>query len=383
METAREDARWMRRALRLAAKGFTPPNPMVGCVIVRDGEVVGEGYHPAAGQPHAEVFALQAAGERARGATAYVTLEPCCHWGRTPPCTDALIAAGVARVVAAATDPNPLVNGRGLEALRVAGIAVSVGTLEAEARRLNEAFVHFHTVGTPFLTLKAAMTLDGKIATYSGDSKWITGEAARRYVHRLRAQSGAVMIGIGTLLADDPLLTARLQQEEPPRQPLRIVVDSRLRTPTDAQAVRFAAQSPADRPLLIATTESADRARECALQREGVEILRLPAGEDGRVDLAALCAHLAHRRIISVLVEGGGTLHAALLETRLAHKALFFIAPMLVGGRNAPTPVEGSGVAAISQAIPLDSLRVRRFGTDLAVEGSIAIGPHPRPLPQF
>jgi diaminohydroxyphosphoribosylaminopyrimidine deaminase/5-amino-6-(5-phosphoribosylamino)uracil reductase len=374
MTTLSEDARWMRRALRLAEKGFTPPNPMVGCVLVKAGKIVGEGYHPAAGQPHAEIFALRAAGEQARGATAYVTLEPCCHFGRTPPCTHALIAAGVARVVAATTDANPKVSGKGLEELRVAGIEVAVGVLEAEARRLNEAFFHYHTTGTPFVTLKAAMTLDGKIATHTGDSKWITGPEARRYVHRLRAQSGAVMVGIGTLLADDARLTARLPGVALPRQPLRIVVDSHLRTPPHAQAVRLASEAAEETPLLIATTfdgHGDKQERTAALERCGVEVLRLPATPEGRVDLACLCKHLAERQVISVLVEGGGELHAALLAANLAHKALFFLAPKLVGGRDAPTPVEGIGWPLMAQAYRLDSLRVRRLQQDLAIEGNL------------
>ncbi len=372
MTNPQEDRRWMRRALRLAARGFTPPNPMVGCVLVKDGVVVGEGFHPAAGQPHAEVFALRDAGPAARGATAYVTLEPCCHWGRTPPCTLALIEAGVARVVAATQDANPRVGGKGLEALREAGIAVTIGVLEAEARRLNEAFFHFHTTGTPFLTLKAAMTLDGKIATASGDSKWITGPAARRYVHRLRAQSGAVMVGIGTLLADDARLTARLPRVTLPRQPLRIIVDSRLRTPPDSEAVRLTTESPAQQPLLIATTSEMSgekRERAAALERAGAELACLPPTPDGRVDLACLYAQLAQREIISVLVEGGGELHAALLAAHLAQKALFFIAPKILGGREAPTPVEGRGRSRMADADTLDGLHVRRFRQDLAVEG--------------
>jgi diaminohydroxyphosphoribosylaminopyrimidine deaminase/5-amino-6-(5-phosphoribosylamino)uracil reductase len=363
-----QDAHWMRRALRLAEKGFTPPNPMVGCVIVREGMPVGEGFHPVAGQPHAEVFALRAAGEKARGATAYVTLEPCSHWGRTPPCADALIAAGVSRVVAAAQDDNPRVGGKGLERLRAAGIAVTVGTLEAQARQQNEAFFHFHATGTPFVTLKAAMTLDGKIATRTGDSKWITAPAARRYVHRLRAQSGAVLVGIETLLADNALLNARLRPA-PPRQPLRIVVDSRLRTPPDAAAVRLAAADPGANPLLIATTEQADAEKERRLQQEGVEIVRFPADREGHVDLTALCAHLAKREVISILAEGGGRLHAALLHAQLAQKVLFFVAPKLIGGRDAPTPVEGQGLAVMAAALPVETLRTRRLGPDLLLSG--------------
>jgi diaminohydroxyphosphoribosylaminopyrimidine deaminase/5-amino-6-(5-phosphoribosylamino)uracil reductase len=368
-----EQTRWMRRALRLAEKGFTPPNPMVGCVIVRDGVLVGEGYHPYAGQPHAEVFALRAAGERARGATALVTLEPCCHWGRTPPCTDALIAAGVARVIVATRDVKDEKRGKGVEILRAAGIEVEVGALEAQARAVNEAFFYFHAHNMPFVTLKAAMTLDGKIASHTGESKWITGEAARHHVHRLRAQSGAVMVGVNTLLADDAQLNARLSGVALPRQPLRIVVDSRLRTPPTAAAVELARRSPAEMPLLIATTERADADRAAALCDRGAEVLRLPATPAGQVDLHALMAALAARKIISVLSEGGGELNAALLHAGLAQKALFFIAPKLLGGREALTPIEGEGAATPAEAIPLAGLQVRRYGQDIALVGRIGL----------
>jgi len=363
-----EEIRWMRRALHLAERGFTPPNPMVGCVLVRDGVNVGEGWHPYAGQPHAEVFALRAAGEKAAGATAYVTLEPCSHFGRTPPCADALIAARVRRVVVATPDPNPKVSGRGMARLQAAGIEVALGILETPARRVNEAFLHFHTTGVPFVTLKAAMTLDGKIATRTGDSKWITGPKARRYVHLQRARSGAVMVGIGTLLADDAQLTARLPGVTLPRQPLRIVVDSHLRTPPDCAAIRLATPKS---PLLIATQESVDSDRARALLKEGVEILSLPANTAGRVDLSALLEELAKRQIISIWVEGGGELHASLLQAGLAHKALFFIAPKLLGGKDAPTPLEGIGPGLMVEAISLDTLSVHHFGPDLAVEGRI------------
>jgi diaminohydroxyphosphoribosylaminopyrimidine deaminase/5-amino-6-(5-phosphoribosylamino)uracil reductase len=361
----------MRRALRLAQQGFTPPNPMVGCVIVKDGKIVGEGYHPYAGQPHAEVFALRAAGERAKGATVVVTLEPCCHWGRTPPCTDALIAAGVAKVIVATCDVKDEKRGKGVEILRTAGIEVAVGLLEAEARTLNEAFFYFHETGMPFVTLKAAMTLDGKIGAYTGASKWITGETARRHVHELRARSGAVMVGINTLLADDARLDARLPGVKLPRQPLRIVVDSRLRTPPSATAVLVARQAPADLPLLIAATHEADQTRAAALAGEGIEVLRLPATPDRRVDLAALMRELAARKIISILCEGGGELNAALLKAGLAQKALFFVAPKLLGGHNAPTPIEGEGIASPANAIPVRDLIAVRYGDDIGLEGKI------------
>ncbi|MCW3055495.1 MAG: riboflavin biosynthesis protein RibD, partial [Chthonomonadales bacterium] len=306
-----EEIRWMRRALNLAERGFTPPNPMVGCVLVRDGVNVGEGWHPYVGQPHAEVFALRAAGEKAAGATAYVTLEPCSFFGRTPPCADALIAAKVRRVVVATPDPNPKVSGRGMARLQAAGIEVALGVLETPARRVNEAFLHFHTTGVPFVTLKAAMTLDGKIATRTGDSKWITGPKARRYVHLQRARSGAVMVGIGTLLADDAQLTARLPGVTLPRQPLRIVVDSHLRTPPDCAAVRLATP---ETPLLIATQESVDSDRARALLREGVEIITFRSDEKGRVALLPLIQELGQCQIISFWIEGGGELLASLLQ---------------------------------------------------------------------
>jgi len=368
------DEVWMRRALRLATKGFAPPNPMVGCVLVKNEQVVGEGYHSFAGQPHAEIEALNKAGAAAAGATAYVTLEPCSHWGKTPPCAEALIRAGVVRVVAAVLDPNPRVSGSGFQRLRDAGIRVETGVLEREARRVNEAFFHFQTTRSPFVTIKSASTLDGKVATRTGDSRWVTGETARRYAHRLRAQAGAVLVGVGTVLADNPKLTARLHPP-PPRQPLRIIVDSGLRTPPDAEAVRIAREQPAGSPLLIVATEQADLNRERALAGDGVEVVRVPTTGQGRVDLTSLMRILAERQVISVLVDGGGEMNAGFIEARLAHKALFFVAPKIIGGRDAPTPVEGPGIETMSDAVRLLRISVRRFGPDVLVEGYFPPGP--------
>lgn len=373
MHFSQQDTHWMRRALRLAAKGFAPPNPMVGCVLVKAGKSVGEGYYPYSGQPHAEVFALRAAGELARGATAYVTLEPHSYHSRTPPCTDALIKAGVARVVVAILDNNPRVSGQGMVQLKQAGIETEIGLLAKEAEKQNEAFLHFHAKKSPFITLKAAMTLDGKIATQTGDSKWITGTKARSYVHLLRAQSGAVMVGIGTALKDDPQLTARLSKPLP-RQPLRIVVDGNLRLPPTSQLVQLAEAAPDFQPLLIATTETAPKSNEALLARAGVEVLRLPSDQNGRVDLCALCALLTQRQIISLFVEGGGQLHASLLQNGLAQKVLFFIAPKLVGGHDAPTPLEGEGFQTMAEALELHSLRVRHFSPDIMIEGYLPNG---------
>jgi diaminohydroxyphosphoribosylaminopyrimidine deaminase/5-amino-6-(5-phosphoribosylamino)uracil reductase len=364
MSAENPEERWMAQALALAGQGFTPPNPMVGCVLVKDGEVVGEGFHPYAGQSHAEVFALRDAGDKAKGATAYVNLEPCSHFGRTSPCAQALIEAGVAKVVGAVADPNPQVSGRGFEMLRAAGIEVQSGVMEADARKLNEAFFHFQTTRRPFVTLKAAMTLDGKIATRTGDSRWITGEESRGFVHQLRAQSGAVLCGVGTVLADDPLLTARLPGGVP-RQPLRIVLDPSLRTPLTSKLVQTASEAP----TIIVTTALAAKEQLDALSSAGVEVLVLPNTCDGKLDLSVLMEELGRREIISILVEGGGKTHAAFLEARLAHRLLWFIAPKLVGGESAPSPLEGEGVARMSEAVTLSDINTRHFGDDILISG--------------
>jgi diaminohydroxyphosphoribosylaminopyrimidine deaminase/5-amino-6-(5-phosphoribosylamino)uracil reductase len=357
------DARWMRRALRLAerARGRTTPNPLVGAVLVKDGQVVGEGYHRRAGEAHAEVAALRAAGPEARGATLYVTLEPCSHHGRTPPCCDAVIAAGVARVVAASEDPDPRVNGRGLVALRAAGIDLQVGLLAAEARRQNEVFFKFVTRGLPFVTLKSAMTLDGKIATRTGDSRWVTGERARAYVHRLRAENDAIMAGIGTARADDPLLTARRPRA---RNPLRVIVDARAELSLASQIGRTLTEVP----TVVATTGAAPAVRRAALREAGAQVLELPE-QGGRVDLTALLQELARRPVTSLLLEGGAELAAAMLGAGLVDKVICFIAPKIVGGRGAPGPVGGEGIARMADALPLHHVTLRRFGADYAFTG--------------
>lgn len=311
----------MARALRLAERGLctTMPNPRVGCVIVKEGAVVGEGWHERAGEPHAEVHALRAAGDRARGATAYVTLEPCSHHGRTPPCANALIDAGVARVVAAVRDPNPQVAGRGLDLLTLAGIAVQVGLLEAEARELNVGFIARMTRGRPWLRLKTASSLDGKTALLNGESKWITGPAARADVQHWRARSCALLTGVGTVLADDPRMNVR--DLDLGRQPLKVIVDSRLATPPAAQILAGGG--------LIACA-AADAGRRAALAAAGAEILELP-GADGRVDLAALMAELARRGINEVHGEAGATLNGALLDAGLVDEWLAYLAPLVLG----------------------------------------------------
>lgn len=350
----------MRRALILARKGVgkTAPNPAVGCVIVRDGRIVGEGWHRKAGTPHAEIVALRQAQERARGAQLYVTLEPCAHYGKTPPCADALVEAGIASLFVGMVDPNPLVAGRGLDRLRGAGIAVTTGLLEQECRALNEPFIKQVTTGLPLVTLKSALTLDGKTATATGDSRWITSLASRKLVHRLRAQADAVMVGSGTVLADDPQLTVRLIKG---RSPLRIVVDGSLQIPLHGALMDEAAAVP----LLIATASN-DQEKIAALGERGAEILRCPA-DNGRVDLSALMRILGGRGIQSILLEGGERLSGEMLRQGLIDRFLFFIAPKIVGGEGKGV-FAGVGAMLMNQARPLVIRKMARVGEDILVE---------------
>lgn len=363
-----KDEDFMREALLLAAnaRGRTAPNPLVGAVLVREGRVVGAGWHRKAGTPHAEVHALAMAGELARGATAYVTLEPCSHHGRTEPCAEALVQAGVKRVVAAMLDPNPLVAGKGKAMLEAAGVEVTVGVLAEEASRLNETYIKWVTQRLPFVTLKTAMTLDGKIATAAGQSQWITGEAARRRVHEMRDVTDAIVVGIGTVLADDPSLTTRLA-DGTGRNPVRVIVDSRARTPLASKVVSDGAAK-----TLVAVTSAAPEERCAALEAAGVEVVRMGEGE--RVDLAALMRHLAARDITAVFVEGGGTLNFSLLAAGLVDKVHAFIAPKIVGGKEALTPVEGAGFAGLADAVVLTGLTAEQVAADILLTGYVAKG---------
>ena len=360
------DLALMRRALALAerAAGLTSPNPMVGAIVVRDGIVVGEGYHRSAGEPHAEVEALRAAGARARGATVYVTLEPCAHQGRTPPCAPLLVEAGVGRVVAAMSDPNPRVDGRGVDLLRRAGITVETGVLADEAGRLNRAFCTWVTRGRPLVTLKSAVTLDGKIADVHGGSRWITGEQARAETHRLRSQSDAILVGIRTALADDPALTVRLP-EPWPREPYRVVVDPEARLSPGARVVTAGTAAR----TVVAVGERATSDAIGRLETAGATVVRCPRGGAG-LDLGALLRWLSDREVTSLLVEGGGETNAAFLDSGLVDRVAFFVAPMLLGGRSAPTAVGGPG-RALADAFRLRDVTVRTLGGDVLIEGDL------------
>ena len=392
-----DDARFMRRAIELAWRGWgwTNPNPLVGCVLVRDGRIIGEGWHEKCGQAHAERNALADCAHRAadgaadaqrvdaddapagdparghaRGATAYVTLEPCCHTGKQPPCTEALIAAGVARVVVGSRDPNPLVAGKGSAKLREAGIRVDEDVLRGECDELNPIFFRFISRKTPYVVAKWAMSADGKIACASGDARWVSGPESRRDVHELRHRLAAIAVGIDTVMADDPLLTCR-REDEPGNQPLRVVLDSRLRIPEDCALVRSCAQDEA--PLTVATCASVDdpatdagtKARR--LRALGVEALRVPQDGAGHVAIKPLLRALGEKGIDSLLVEGGSGIHGAFFDEGAVDEAVVYLAPKVVGGAGAPGPVAGAGVARMADAAVLGRPRAHALGDDLKI----------------
>lgn len=357
------DPELMRRALDAARRGAgrTRPNPMVGSVIAKDGRVIAEAHHERAGGPHAEVGALRKAGARARGADLYVTLEPCNHHGRTPPCTDALIASGVRRVIVGARDPNPLVHGKGIRRLRRAGIEVVMGVLAEECRSLNRAFAHYIGTREPYVIAKLAESLDGRVATRTRESKWITGPAARREGHALRDVCDAIVVGVGTVLADDPALTCRLRGG---RDPVRVIVDTEARTPPKAQVVRLARSSTA--PTWIAVGEGAPARRVAALERAGAEVLRCKV-RGGHVDLRDLSRKLGERELLSILVEGGPTLLGGFVDAGLVHEVYAFVAPLILGGEGALGAVGARGAARLGEALRLSIGEVRQVGDDLLV----------------
>jgi diaminohydroxyphosphoribosylaminopyrimidine deaminase/5-amino-6-(5-phosphoribosylamino)uracil reductase len=363
----------MRIALKLAlrGKGRTSPNPAVGAVVVRGGKVVGRGWHRRSGEAHAEVHAIEQAGAASRGATIYVTLEPCCTYGRTPPCTDAIVRAGVKKAIVASLDPNPLHRGRGVATLRRRGLAVKVGLLNKDASTLNEDFSKFITTGLPFTTVKVAMSLDGKIATARGDSRWISGAESRRRVHLARFRSDAILVGRRTVVRDDPRLTAR-REGRVARVPWRIILDSRAEIPLDVKLL-----APLDASMtIIAVIDRAPRGSVARLEALGAKVIRC-ASKGGRISFKSLWRRLGRMGIMSVLIEGGGETIASALEARIVDKLMVFIAPKIIGGKTAPTPVGGKGIGRVADALPIGNLTVSRCGEDILVSGYVDYGRKP------
>ena len=366
MQKKEED---MRRALELARKGegHTSPNPMVGCVVVKDGRIISEGYHEKYGEFHAERNALTRCTEDTAGADLYVTLEPCCHQGKTPPCTDIIIEKKIARVFVGSMDSNPLVAGKGVQILRDHGIYVETGILDAECRKLNEVFYHYIATKTPFVVMKYAMTLDGKIACATGDSKWVTGEIARTQVHRMRGRYRGIMVGIGTVLADDPMLNCRVEGGV---DPVRIICDSNLHIPTESQIVKTAS----DIETIVACSQEAlesERKQEKIrrLKEAGIQII----GTEGAhgVNLVELMKKLGGQNIDSILLEGGGTLNASALEDGIVNKVYAYIAGKLIGGMDARSPVEGMGIDRMADAITLQNVEIEKLGDDFCIVGYV------------
>ena len=368
------EEKYMRRAIELAKKGsgHVNPNPLVGAVIVRDGEIIGEGYHECYGQLHAERNAIANAKKRGNsleGSKIYVTLEPCCHYGKTPPCTEAIIEEKIARVVVGSDDPNPLVSGKGFQMLREKGIEVIPHFLKEECDAMNHVFFHYIRTGTPYVAMKYAMTMDGKIACYTGDSKWVTGEESRAHVQTLRNHYKGIMAGIGTVLADDPMLNCRI---EGGRDPIRIIADSHLRIPMDSQLVRTAGQQP----LIVACLPDADEEKAAQLQEKGVEVLRIPGvttadiTEEQKevISLPVLMKELGARKIDGILLEGGGQLNESALQAGIVDRIYCYIAPKIFGGAQAKTPVEGQGLTRAADAWQFNRIGMQEFGQDILLE---------------
>lgn len=364
------DEIYMRRALELAEKGIgsVNPNPYVGAVIVKNGNIIGEGWHEYYGGNHGEVNAFNNATEDVDGATLYVNLEPCSHYGKTPPCVKAIVEKGIKKVVIALTDPNPKVAGKGIEILRNNGIEVVTGILENESKKLNEVFIKYITTKTPFCIMKGAMTLDGKIASYTGDSRWVSNEKSRNYTHRLRNKYMAIMAGIGTVLKDNPSLNTRIESftREESRDPIRVIIDTRARIPLDSNAININSKSP----IILATTELAPKEKIIELREKSVQIISTPL-KNQRIDLQYLMKKLGERKIDSILLEGGGTLNYSALTEGIVDKINIFIAPKLIGGANSMTPVGGEGIPKMNNAIQVKNIELQAFGKDILVEGYV------------
>lgn len=358
------DEKYMRIALNLASKGRgrTSPNPLVGAVIVKNNRIVGQGYHKKAGEPHAEINAITAAGKRTQGSALYVNLEPCNHHGRTPPCTQAILTAGIRRVVVGMRDPNPDVGGGGVEFLQSHGVKVEYGILEKECLRLNEVFIKYVKGKRPFVIMKAAASMDGKIATRSGDARWITGEKARRFVHRMRNEVDAILVGAGTVIKDDPMLTTRLGQKRG-RDPLRVILDSGLKVPLTARIFNLDSSAP----TVVATSSAAPESKKKRLITKGVEVITVSVNQGG-LDLTELLSKLGRRGILSVLIEGGGTVFGSAIQSRLVDKFYLFYAPIIIGGTKAVDMVGGEGINRIAGALRLRDMKIRKIGEDILVE---------------
>lgn len=358
---------YMKKTIELAKCGWgkTSPNPLVGAIIVKDDRIISRGYHKGFGLAHAEAVAIMNSRETVEGGTLYVNLEPCSHFGKTPPCAKSIIEAGIKNVIVAMVDPNPLIQGRGIAMMREAGLNVTLGVLENEARKLNDIFIKYITKHTPFVIMKSAMTLDGKTASVCGDSKWISCEGSRNYVHVWRNRVSAVMVGINTVLADNPSLTTRLSEKEC-RHPARVVVDSKGRLPLDCKLLHCGN----DAGIILATTSKIDAGKEKCLTEMGVRIIKSDDG-DGRVNLNILMDQLYRLGMDSVLLEGGGTLNASALEAGIVDKVIMFIAPKIIGGKQALTPVEGEGIKYLKDAVELHDITVDRIENDIIFEGYI------------
>lgn len=359
-----EEYMWLAIKLALKAQGQTSPNPLVGALIVKNGTIVGRGFHCQAGTPHAEINALTEAGNKAQGAELYLNLEPCSHFGRTPPCVDAIIQKKIMKVFVGMVDPNPLVRGRGIKKLKEAGIEVATGILEKECRKLNEVFIKYITTKRPFVILKAAASLDGRVAAESGDSQWITNEKSREYVHQLRSAVDAVLVGIGTVNKDDPKLTCRLKNRKG-KDPIRIVVDSTLSISPKAKVLNLNSQAL----TIIATTPKAPLKKRALIEKKGARVLVIPSKD--RVDLRLLMEILGKEEITSVLIEGGSEINTSALHSGIVDKVLFFYAPKIIGGKQAPLMVGGKGIARVKDALVLHNITTQRFSDDVMIEGYI------------
>lgn len=367
MRFKKNDEKFMRLALDLAQRnrGKVSPDPAVGAVIVKSNKIISTGFHNKFASPHAEEFAIKKAGKRAKNSTLYINLEPCCHFGNNPPCTDNIIKSGIKKVVAAMHDPNPLVCNKGFEELKKAGIKVEVGLLKNEAEKLNEFFIKHITTQKPFIILKYAMTLDGKIATQKGESKWISNPKSREYVHKLRSTVDAVMVGIGTVIKDDPFLTVRGIKNKP-KNPKRIILDTHLKIPLNSNVLQ-------DRPsdTIIATSKPSDRNKIKKLEDMGIFILKIKT-KNGSIDLHDLINKLGKMKITSVMIEGGQKLLTSAIQSNIADKIICFVSPIIFGGANAPSPISGKGIDLIEKAIKLKDVAIKQFKNDVMVEGYIS-----------